>query len=36
LQPYLQQLIAEARVLNFADDELIELLKDMLRKFSSS
>ena len=36
LQPYLQQLIAEARVLNFTDDELIELLKDMLRKFSSS
>ncbi len=28
LQPYLQQLIAEAAVLNFADDELIELLKD--------
>ncbi|MCI0415965.1 GntR family transcriptional regulator [bacterium] len=36
LQPYLQQLITESKVLNFTDEELIELLKDMLRKFSSS
>jgi GntR family transcriptional regulator len=28
LQPFLQQLIAEGRVLNFTDDELIELLRE--------
>jgi GntR family transcriptional regulator len=28
LQPFLQQMIAEGRVLNFSDDELIELLRE--------
>jgi len=31
LQPLLQQLIAEGRVLNFTDDELIELLREEIR-----
>ena len=36
LQPFLQQLIAEARVLNFTDEELIELLRETIKKFPSS
>jgi GntR family transcriptional regulator len=36
LQPFLQQLVAEARVLNFTDDELIELLRETIKKLQSS
>ncbi len=36
LQPFLQQLVAEARVLNFTDEELMELLREAIKKFPSS
>jgi GntR family transcriptional regulator len=33
LQPFLEQLMAEARVLNFTDDEILDQLKEIIRKY---
>ena len=35
LQPFLEQLIAEARVLNFTDDEILDQLKELIKKYRS-
>lgn len=32
LHPYIEQLIAEARVLNFSDEEIVDQLKELIKK----